>query len=453
MSGTITTFRNALTRFQGFTHDGARDLYKIFGYKQELESLDFYRIYERFGIANRAVSAFPQATWRNEPLIGDEDGTTPEESAFVKSTQEFMERTSAFHFLERADRLSGVGSYSILLLGFNDGNDLSEPLPLGNHELLYMKPYFDFNAEITDLVTDVNDPRFGLPLIYTIDQNEETQGRKHKRKHLKASVESFKVHHSRVIHIAEFLDQDDIYGTPRLQPVFNDLVDLQKVAGAAPELFWLNGRGGLGLFADKEAQLSDTEKEAIKTQGKSYIHELGRLITGSGMTANPIQFNVPDPRSTADVKLDLIAGGLGIPKRILLGSERGDLSSTQDENNFNERTQERQTTFAVPNILKPFITKMIETGNIQEPKGECQIFWDNTVQLTEQEQADINLKKTQSLTTYANSPSAEIYVPSTEFREKFLGLPPESEFEDTMVDDFEETEEEREIFENLKAVK
>ena len=245
------------------------------------------------------------------------------------------------------------------------------------------------------------------------------------------------------------MDEDDIYGTPRLRPVFNNLVDLQKVSGASSELFWLNSRGGLGLFADKEATLSDEEKTAIKTQGKNYIHELGRLITGVGMKAQPITFNVPNPKETAELNLDLISGGLGIPKRILLGSERAELSSVQDESNFNERTQERQKTFAVPKILKPFVEKMIETGNIPEPVGECKIFWDEELKLSPQMQADVSQRRTASLVAYANSPNAEILVPATEFRERFLGLPPESEFDDTF-EELDEDDDELEQFQNMR---
>lgn len=448
----VTTFRTALTQFQGRTHDGDRNLYKIFGYKDELETRDFYAMYRRFGIANRAIRAFPQATWSEAPLIYDEAGQSPEDSKFVKDVNDFMKKHKVYRHFERVDRLSGIGQYGVLLLGFAGDPDFSQPL-MGKKPLVYMKPYMDTEAVISEWVTDKSNPRYGLPLMYRITPDHRqvstfsrtgssTQKQIHKEKF-------FEVHYSRVMHISEFLDDDDVFGSSRLQPVFNHLVDLQKVAGGAGELFWLNGRGGLGLFADKEANLDAAAKTAIKDQAKEYQHELRRIMTGVGMKAQPISFNVPDPQPTANVLLDLVAGGLGIPKRILLGSERGELSSNQDENNFNERTKERQVNFAAPDIVQVFVDKMIETGNFPQPQGQVTVEWSSDVNLNPQAQADVNLKKTQSLVAYSNSPNAEIIMPQTEFRETMLGLPATSEFEDTAIEDLDETEEEQEVFEEM----
>lgn len=432
-----TTFRSALTAIQGYTHGGERNLFQTFGWKRNLESLDYYALYQRLGIANRAVCAFPQSTWSNDPIVFDDAGRTAEESSFVDAVEKFVKEQKVYHYLERADRLSGIGNYSILVLGFADGLPLDQPLARGNKKLVYMRPYMDISAKVCQFEQDETSERYGLPVMYTVSQSSDTNKNRNGQRSTKVT---FNVHYTRVLHIAEFLDEDDIYGTPRLEPVYNDLVDLQKVGGAAPELFWLNGRGGLGLWADKEAELDDAEKTAISTQADEYLHQLRRIITGKGMTAQPIQFAVPDPKNTIETKLDLIAGGLGIPKRILLGSERGELSSAQDENNFNARVKERQSTFAIPMIVEAFIQKMIETGNLPEPKGEFQAEWDHEEKLNPKDKAEINLKKTQALVAYSNSPNSEFIVPQEEFRADFLEISAESEYDFPEVEELDETQ-------------
>ena len=92
---------------------------------------------------------------------------------------------------------------------------------------------------------------------------------------------------------------------------------------------------------------------------------------------------------------------------------------------------------------------MIETGNVPQPQGQVTVEWSSDVNLNPQAQADVNLKKTQSLVAYSNSPNAEIIMPQTEFRETMLGLPATSEFEDTAIEDLDETEEEQEVFEEM----
>ena len=48
-----------------------------------------------------------------------------------------------------------------------------------------------------------------------------------------------KVHWSRIIHVTDGLLDDEFYGFPRLQRVWNKLDDLLKVVGGGSEAFWL----------------------------------------------------------------------------------------------------------------------------------------------------------------------------------------------------------------------
>ena len=412
--------------FLGKSHKGKRNLYDSFGYNVDVKHKELYEMYKRNDIANRIISAFPQATWRVEPTIEDDDGDTDDTSQFVKEANDFLREHKIYHYLERLDRLSGIGAYAILVLGFDDGNSLDKPLLDGDHNLMYVQPYMESSAEITEFVSDPSNPRFELPEYYTINPENNNRSR------TSVTKKTHRVHHSRVIHVSEFLDEDDVYGVPKLLPVYNRLKDLEKVVGGSSEMFWLNGRGGMMLSADKESKFSEADKELMKKQAQEYEHEMRRMLIGKGMTMTPISIQVPDPKPNVDTLLDLISGTVLIPKRILTGSERGELASSQDENNFAARVDERRRNFAVPVILREFIERMIETGNIPQPaggeEGMFDIYWETDDGLSQLQKAEIATKKTAALVSYSNS-SADRVMPVGEFREKILELPVDIDYE------------------------
>ena len=420
--------RAGLAAFLGRSHGGARDLYTQFGYPKVLMPQDLMAMYLRNGIANRIVRSFPDATWRNVPIIRDAAGESadPEDksySPFVEATQSLFERHRVPHYLSRADRLSGIGRYGVLVLGFNDGKRPDQPLDKGNHPLIYIQAYSELNTTINTFEMDKQNPRYGRPKLYTV-KTGSLMGDK------TSQMTSMPVHYTRVIHLAEFLDEDDVYGTPRLTPAFNHLMDLEKVLGSGAETFWLNARPGLGLFADADASFTDASLADMKKQASDYDHQLQRIIAMQGVTAQQFNAAIADPEPNISTLLDVISGTVGMPKRILVGSERGELSSTQDETNWSNKIDERRHAFVTPGILVPFIQKMIETGNLPKPDKKFMIEWPEVGALGPKEQADVGLVRTQMLSAYVAAPGSDLLVPPTEFRTVFLGLEPESEYKE-----------------------
>lgn len=402
------------------THNGARQLDEVFGYpKGPLDAKYFKEWYDRGGIANRIIRAYPQATWRDWPSVCDEDDK--ETSPFKKVFDELIERMNLMHYFERVDRLSGIGHFGILLLGVNDSPDLRKPL--GKGKLMYVQPFAEYSTTINKWDMNPNSERFGKPEFYTLQTADPTQ-----RASGAISGKSLNVHYSRVLHIAEFLEQDDVFGTPRLEACLNDMHDLRKTTGATAEVFWLAANRGLSLMADKDANVSEDMMKEMKKQAEEYQHQLRRTLVGSGMTATSLGSDAPDSKNGVDNLLDLIAGTTGIPKRILTGSERGELASSQDENNWAARIDERRTTFAGPRMLRPFVQICIDIGEMPEPKGEWYVDWPKATAISEGERADIAVKKSTALKNYTSTAGAEFVVAPQEFRE-WVDLDPESEFE------------------------
>jgi hypothetical protein len=115
--------------------------------------------------------------------------------------------------------------------------------------------------------------------------------------------------------------------------------------------------------------LSPQDEQNIKKTMQDYMHQLSRTIYSRGADVKLLNMPVADPSNHVSVILDLIAGSTGIPKRILIGSERGELSSSQDENNFINRVEERQQNFAEPVILRKVVDRFIALGALPDPKG------------------------------------------------------------------------------------
>lgn len=437
--------RNTMARMFGQTHGGVRDTYAAFGYPQILTPEDFFRMYLRNGVASRVIRAYPQATWRDYPLIRDEQGDSSKPqtkgkvnasfSKFVKSVEDFFDLHDVMHYLERADRLSSIGRFGILIMGFDDGGDLSTPLPPGQHKLKYLSAYGEPRAGIESYEKDQNSERYALPTMYTVKPESSLSGST-----TTVQPMAFRVHHSRVIHLAEFLDENEVLGTPRLMPVYNHIQDLEKVVGSGAETFWLNARGGMSIQADKDATIDEKVLENMKQQAEEFEHQLRRIIALQGATAQMLTQTVADPKPNVEASLQLIAGGSAIPLRILIGSERGELSSEQDENNWAARIDERQKGYATPKLLNPFVQRMIDTGNIIRPSVSWWVEWPSSASLSPVQEADVKFKKTQALTSYANAPGASLIVPEQEFRTEFLGLPPESDYDLPEEEEIDETD-------------
>lgn len=423
MANQLQTLSHQIDRLRmmsraGLTFQGKRDLYEVLGYRRTVTPEHYFEVYRRQDIASRIIRAFPQATWRGNPVIKDGD-TIEDKTEFQAAIDRLNDNVKLWSYCERVDRLSSIGRYGLLVLGVNDGSKLSEPLTAAS-ELNWLKAIKEQNADISTWNDDPTSPDFGKPETYSVtfgdSDNQSTR------------AVTLPVHASRVLHIAEFLEEDEVYGVPRLESVINRLQDLEKVIGGSAEMFWLGARNGLKFIAEKEASFSDAERQRLEQMAEDYQHSLRRTLTGQGLDIQSLGTDVANPGTHIDKILDLVAGAVGIPKRILIGSERGELASSQDETNWIARIEERRINFVEPNIVRALLDRLVGLGVLPAPSdGEYEIEWEHEDGLSEKERAEIGKIRTETLAAYSNAINAPAIVPETEFRERFLGLEPEPE--------------------------
>ncbi len=418
-----TLFKRAkLASLAGQTFLGKRDLYKELGYKRTLEFQDYQERYFRGGMAGRIVDIPATTTWRYQPIILARKGSRPFKvnDAFDKGWVELAERLKVFHYLERIDKASGIGRYGVLLIGLAGANPLNTSATKVQkpEDVLYLAPYTEGNSRIDKFINAPENPRFGLPEMYKLSLSRDPNDT-----HTASErVTDKDVHHSRIIHVAEGLLEDEIFGQPRMEKVWNYLDDLDKVVGGSSEAVWKTVDRGIQFDVDKEMELSPEDETNFSDEIDEYMHGLKRYFRTRGITANVLGSDVPDPTGAFKVIASLVAGTTGIPLRILFGSEQGQLASSQDEKNFNSRIHERQKSFAEPQILRPFIDKMISFGALPTPSNGYDVKWPDLSTVSLKEKADVAARAAQAIRNVSAQDKDNIVMTPDEFKETFLGM-------------------------------
>lgn len=409
------TNRAQLAARLGSQYGGSRDLYEALGYESatSLTYKKYVTQYVRQDIARAIIKRPVDATWGGgiTLLESDNENETALEKAWIELSKEFAIITR----FARLDRLAGLGEYAVLLLGLDDVrviDGFKAPVSSGKRQLKYVKPLGEDSVTIVDYVDDPKNERYGMPLHYDITLNLNDD-----------KTQSVRVHYSRIIHVpsGELLESE-IKGSPRLQAVFNRLTDLEKIIGGSAEMFWRGARPGFhGKIAD-DAQMTAATEGTLQDQLDEYEHNLRRFLVTSGIDIETLGSQVADPASHVDVQLQMISAVTGIPKRILTGSEVGDLASSQDKTNWLSMIQSRRDDYAEPVIVRTFINTLIEYGVLPAPNEDYTILWADLWAQSEKEKADIGKTRADALAAYGNSLVAQEIIPPETFVKFFLGL-------------------------------
>lgn len=426
---------------QAMTGGGNIDgLYNTFGYKKNLEFKDFMFRYRRNDIAKRIVNATVDFTWKTMPLIIDDEETKETETAFEEQTALLFNRFKIPRLFKRADKLACIGRYSVIVIG-TKGDDLSTELTsksTGLDGLAYLNVYSERQAKIKTYVTTQTDENFGYPATYEIDPNagDDTTSSDAKQNKVK-----FTVHASRVIHIAEELLENELFGIPKLEAVYNLLDDLVKICGGSAEMFWLSAYQGIVFNVKDGYTLDEPAKAAMTEDIENYTKKLQRFIRTAGIEVEALGSTVADPRGNFEVIIKLIAGASNIPIRILLGSEQGQLAASVDQDTFFSYISSRRNDYAAEAIVKELLDRLVIAGILPLPKDETyEIKWLPLFEQTTKEKLDVGKGKVEALKVAAPYGSVLEIATVEEVRE-MLDLQaeiPESKYTDDNEPDLED---------------
>ena len=145
-----------------------------------------------------------------------------------------------------------------------------------------------------------------------------------------------------------------------------------------------------------------------------------------GVKVNSIVPQVVDPTNHTKNILMLMAMNRGIPMQTFMGSQQGQLDSPQDTILWRERIALRKERHVSPNIIRPTIDRLIQTGCLPAPVPQKDqplpyvVRWLPMAPLSIIEQAKVAKDLAEALSRYATA-GAEALMPFPEFLGKVMG--------------------------------
>lgn len=390
----------------GSQYNGERDIYEVLGYIRNPDIDDYRARYERQDIAEKIISLPPEDTWKGSPELTDQDGE--EQSEFESAIEDLEQQTQYLQYLRRTDVVAGIGQYGLLFIGTDidteqetdEGEvDLGEELPenslSGPEDISYFQPIAQDSVENWRLGSEdglnPNDEMYNKPVRYKIDFSPIDESESDERW----------VHHTRILHMPSApRDESEIKSDPRLQSILNRLFDLEKVVGSSAEMYWSGADRKFFFNIDSEnaQDIPDNELDRLEQEAEQLVHQMRQHMKTFNMDLEVVGGDDPDPSGVIDSILKFISGAKGIPVRKLVGSERGELASSQDEANWFGQIEYRRNTFAEPVILRPFLQMMIELGVLPEPNGgRFEVEWPNLFELNEVEETQVQINRSEVL--------------------------------------------------------
>lgn len=394
--------RSGLAKMLNQRFGGKRDYYELFGYKDILTYNDLLGKFLRDGVAKRAVNAPAEALWNNPPTVSSNN------EEWNKAWNDLVVRHRLWLQLLKVDRLCGMGSYACLFIG-TDGQWTPEtpakkPSTGVLRKVTYLQPYSQNAADIKSVESNPMSAHYMLPDMYELYPFKQHEGSGINFKIPESGMQSIQAHYTRVLHVAEGELENSIFGAPRLEAIFNYLDDLLKVAGGTSETYWLTANRGMQVDIDKDMELDPQDAKDLTDEIEEYQNQLRRFIRTRGAKIQNLGSDVPNPKETFDMLVSLIAGSLGMPKRILLGAEAGQLASEQDRANWAERIKNRRTEFGEPVVIFPLIERLTGLGVLPNPEGlQITIEWPEAFQLNPLEKAQRSAQHARSATNLAKA--------------------------------------------------
>ena len=407
------------------THEGARRFSTVLGYSEDLNFDAYLWLYTRGGLAGQIIDIRSDDTWGQPPQVSEDDETDTE---FVEAWVELVERLHVWDILRRADAASGIGEYGVLMFGLAGKASLADEVEKGSIKgpegLLWLRPLNEGQASIGEVDDDQFSERCGFPLNYDVQIGED---------------ESERVHQSRILHLAEFKTDSEVYGRPWLQRPYDTLIDMiYKTLGGSAESAWLNQRKGAVLSPREgwDFDLGNTDEvDGFKDQLEAYVHDLARFLFAPGMDVSELGgADVWDPTGLFNAFMKHLAAITRIPMHVLFGSAAGELASSQeDTNRWSGVVARRQNTYAEPRILRPFIDRLIWYGILPEPADGYEIgekdedgnrHWPSLIKPDKEQEANISLRRATGMKQFVDTATGAMPFTQKEQR-AVVGLPPD----------------------------
>jgi len=383
--------------------EGVNDYYDVFDWDPNPTSTDYYAMALRNPYAF-AVTFLPSMTaWRDSPRIVDEnDG----DSEFESGLQDLVRTQDLWDVAARADMLAGIGTFGVVVLEFDDvqrtdvsDGDKNDAFAMEVEDpssLQGLRPYSRESVENVKL-GGPGSGRWGQPIKYQLDLTDEND----EEFATEEGPDTMWVHHSRVIHIhSDQLLDDEIRGIPRQQPVYNNLVDIERTLGSAGTLAYRASAWGININISEDYSLEDNGEDLRKHLARWQAGLENVLQTHGADDVQSLGGEDIDPQPVIDPNVEAISAQKGIPQSVLKGNETGERSTTQDLKEWYGKIQERREQFVTPTIVRALIDRLIQYNIISPPNDGATSYsveWDPLHEMSQKDKADVQHTRAQAL--------------------------------------------------------
>ena len=274
----------------------------------------------------------------------------------------------------------------------------------GKRELTFLNVFSEASVMVTQWESNRSSPRFNQPVFYNITFNQDLGSQ---YSGYNPPMSTAMVHWTRVIHIPgpNNIHSNGLKAQSELEVLLRVLMNLDKLFAASGEGYWKSCFVGLALSTHPQLGKNvKVDKVDLKSQMENWDNSLTRTLYLMGMEATTIAPQVIDPTPFIERNVEAICIKKGIPKRIFLGSERGELSSSQDEGDWNDKLAAYWKQYLIPRVFVPVYDRLIMVGVLSEP-GEDGYHIDvpDMDAQTAKEKADVALVITQAMQTAVTS--------------------------------------------------
>lgn len=428
--------------------EGVPDYYDVFDWDPNPTATDFYAMALRNPYAF-AVTFLPAMTaWRDPPRIVDDAESTDGQTQFESDLEEVVREQRVWHYAARADMLAGIGRFGVLVLQFDDidqtavgdggkkdgfGQPVDSPSSLQG-----LRPYSEESIDDVVLGGPGSD-RWGKPVRYKLDLGDENDEEFDTEQD---GPDEMWVHHSRVIHIhSDQLLDDEIRGIPRQQPVYNNLVDIEKTLGSAGELAYRATAWGININIDKDFDIEDSSDQLREHLARWQAGLENVLRTHGADEVKSLGGENIDPQPVIDPNVEAISAQTGIPQSVLKGNETGERATTQDLKDWYGDVQERREQYDTPTIVREFIDRLIKYDIVSEPENGTSAYsaeWLPLHEMSAKDEADIQKTRAEALNEWTGGMPESVLTTQQQAEYIEGGVLP-SEF-DEVPDEVEELE-------------
>ena len=371
----LNAARRISAMFPGYFQNAKHDHNKDFGYPDHVDFDAAYQRYLRNGIAFAGIEQTILKTWQDNPELWENKDA--KETYGESEIRQKFDDLRLWQKLAEADRRSMVGGYSGLILRYADDKRFLEPVdtvPGGLDGLVDVIPAWAGQLTVSSWDTDEMSPTYGEPTMFGF--NESAVGDNSDRQ---AKNRSFELHPDRVL---VWSKDGTVHNHSILEPGFNNLIDMEKISGAGGEGFWKNAKSAPIMETDADVSIADMAKgmgvgvdemaDKMNEQVEDFNKGFDAMLMLQGMKAKTLGVTLPQPEEFFNVALQGFAASIGIPLKVLVGSQSGERASTEDADEWSRTNMARRTNTARPTIMA--LVKKLETVRVL-PEQDWYIYW------------------------------------------------------------------------------